>query len=171
MLLNYSEELQEESLKKSIDLCLINLKSTLQNVRQGAAISLSNLIKACDENECKIKEFLELFETGFNKSVELTSVNILKQKEPTKNIKLLSSSCEDDIGMVLLESSNEPWCLADGYLYLFYEISSVNKKIVKNFILKQFDLILILLKSRNYPQHTYIMETFCKLVSFFLSRH
>jgi hypothetical protein len=171
MLLNYSEELQEESLKKSIDLCLINLKSTLQNVRQGAAISLSNLIKACDENECRIKELLEVFETGFNQSVELTSANKLKQKkEPNKNNKLLSSSCEDDIGMVLLESSNEPWCLADGYIYLFYEISSVNKKIVKNFILKQFDLILKLLKLRNYPQHIYIMETFCKLVNFFLLR-
>ena len=171
MFLNYIEELNEEDLKKSIDICLTNLKSTLQSVRQGAAISLSNLIKTCSENDDKIKQFLDLFEAGFNNTIELTSVKKQNEREPNRIIKSLSSSCEDDIGMILLESSSESWCLADGYLYLFFEISSVNKKIIKNFMIKQFDLMLKLIKIRNYSQHVYIMETFCKLVNFFFFLH
>ena len=170
ILLNYSNEISEEDLKKSIDLCLINLNSTLQCIRQGAAISLSNLIRVPDENEDRVKQFLEFFELGFSRTIEqviASKSNYKNESTANNNKSLFASSCEDDIGMMIMpQQSNDAWCLADGYLYLIYEISNINKKIVKNFIIKQLDLILKLIKIRNYSQHVYIMETFCKLVIF-----
>ena len=171
MVLNYVDELDTENLNQIINLFLINLNSSLQSVRQGAAISLSNLLKAFTtfENEAKINEFLELIEKGFNESIELVNINIPETTERVtisfKKAKRGEASCEDDIGLINLNEKSEAWHKSDGYLYIFYEISTINNKRIKTFLIKQFDSILKLLKIRSYSEHVYIMESFCKLVS------
>jgi hypothetical protein len=132
------------------------------------AIELVGLNK---EHQVDLKENCDQLYTPYTSMAkDSPAVKKLMKKKALKKEQhqvIDQASCEDDIGMINTAKSNEPWHLADGYLYLFYEISCNinNNKIIKSFLNKQFDLVHKLLKLRSYNQHVNIMETFSKLVS------
>ena len=148
-----------------------NFMNSIENVREHQ--TSKKLLKQQEELESKDSALYTPYMTTVSENSSSPHIGIKKKSHKKKHHKKnkggedhVPSTCDDDIGNIECQKS-EPWHLADGHLYLIYEISNISKSVLfKKYVLNQFDSVLKLLMMRHYIQHVNLMQSFCKIVSF-----
>jgi len=157
--LNFPAECQRH-LADTLDLFFENLQFPISTVRQGAASSIANVVRAYGVNI--LPTIVAKVCDGLN-GIELQTAESIENVDlPVVSPEMKYSYPPGQGSFVPYARASHPWELADGCLYLLGDISQIpgyDKELHP-----MVPAILRAVQHRTYSQHLLLMETLCKIL-------